>query len=144
MPLLDDYNNDNVFAKIIRGEMPCYRIYEDESVLSFLDIFPKSEGHAIVIPKKPSRNLLGLNSKDIGRVFGAVQRISKAVNNTLSPDGIIITQLNGSAAGQTVFHSHVHIIPCYNERIIINHNDKKPKMDEEKLSILAKKIASKL
>ena len=144
MPLLDDYNNDNVFAKIIRGEMPCYRIYEDESVLSFLDIFPQSEGHAIVIPKKPSRNLLGLNSKDIGRVFGAVQRISKAVNNTLSPDGIIITQLNGSAAGQTVLHSHVHIIPCYNERIIINHNDKKPKMDEEKLSILAKKIASKL
>ena len=57
MPLLDDYNNDNVFAKIIRGEMPCYRIYEDESVLSFLDIFPQSEGHAIVIPKKPSRNL---------------------------------------------------------------------------------------
>jgi histidine triad (HIT) family protein len=113
-------------------------------VLSFLDIFPQSEGHAIVIPKKPSRNLLGLNSKDIGRLFGAVQRISKAVNNTLSPDGIIITQLNGSAAGQTVFHSHVHIIPCYNERIIINHNDKKPKMDEEKLSILAKKIASKL
>ena len=144
MPLLDNYNNDNIFAKIIRGEMPCHKIYEDEGVLSFLDIFPQSEGHTIVIPKKPSRNLLGTNAKDIGRVFGAVQRISKAVNNTLSPDGIIITQLNGSAAGQTVFHSHVHIIPCYNERIIINHNDKKLKMDEEKLSILAKKIASKL
>ena len=144
MPLLDNYNNDNIFAKIIRGEMPCHKIYEDEGVLSFLDIFPQSEGHTIVIPKKPSRNLLGTNAKDIGRVFGAVQRISKAVNNTLSPDGIIITQLNGSAAGQTVFHTHVHIIPSYNERIIINHNDKKPKTDEEKLSILAKKIASKL
>jgi len=97
-----------------------------------------------VIPKKSSRNLLGLNSKDIGRVFGAVQRISKAVNDALNPDGIIITQLNGSAAGQTVFHTHVHIIPCYNEKIIINHNDKKPMMDEENLSILAKKIAAKI
>lgn len=144
MPLLDNYNNDNVFAKIIRGEMPCHKIYEDEGVLSFLDIFPQSEGHAIVIPKKSSRNLLGLNSKDIGRVFGTVQRISKAVNDALNPDGIIITQLNGSAAGQTVFHTHVHIIPCYNEKIIINHNDKKPMMDEENLSVLAKKIAAKI
>ena len=65
-------------------------------------------------------------------------------NDALNPDGIIITQLNGSTAGQTVFHTHVHIIPCYNEKIIINHNDKKPMMDEENLSILAKKIAAKI
>jgi len=144
MPLLDNYNNDNIFAKIIRGEMPCHKIYEDEGVLSFLDIFPQSEGHTIVIPKKPSRNLLGTNAKDIGRVFGAVQRISKAINATLNPDGITITQFNGSAAGQTVFHTHVHIIPCYNKKTTISHNEEKSTIADEKLVVLAKQIASKL
>ena len=78
-----------------------------------MDVFPQSEGHTLVIPKAPSRNFLETNPKDIGRLFGSVQRISKAVDLALKPDGIRIAQFNGAPAGQTVFHTHVHIIPCY-------------------------------
>ena len=95
MTLYGPYDSDNIFAKIIRGEMPCVKVYEDDNILSFMDVFPQSEGHTLVIPKAPSRNLLETNTKDIGRLFGAVQRIAKAVETALKPDGITITQFNG-------------------------------------------------
>ena len=113
MSLSGTYDSNNVFAKIMRGEMPCVKVYEDGAVLVIMDAFPQSKGHVLVIPRTPSRNLLEVAPKDIGRLFGAVQRVTAAVNTALSPDGIVVTQFNGAPAGQTVFHTHVHIIPRY-------------------------------
>lgn len=113
MSLHGDYDRDNIFAKILRGEMGCVKIYEDNNIISFMDVFPQSKGHCLVVPKAASRNLLETAPKDIGRLFGTVQRIAIAVEKSLKPDGIVVTQFNGAPAGQTVFHTHVHIIPRY-------------------------------
>ena len=142
MSLHGTYDTDNIFAKILRGEMPCVKVYEDDNVLSFMDVFPQSEGHTLVIPKAPSRNLLETNAKDIGRLFGAVQRITKAVETALKPDGITITQFNGALAGQTVFHTHVHIIPRYEGIALGAHGGGMADMDE--LKALAEKISAAL
>ena len=142
MSLYGNYDTDNIFAKILRGEMPCVKVYEDDNILSFMDVFPQSEGHTLVIPKAPSRNLLETNAKDIGRLFGAVQRITKAVETALKPDGITITQFNGAPAGQTVFHTHVHIIPRYDGKALGAHGGGMADMDE--LKALAEKISAAL
>ena len=142
MSLHGNYDTDNIFAKILRGEMPCVKVYEDDNILSFMDVFPQSEGHTLVIPKAPSRNLLETNAKDIGRLFGAVQRITKAVETALKPDGITITQFNGAPAGQTVFHTHVHIIPRYDGIALGTHGGGMADMDE--LKALAEKISAAL
>ena len=142
MSLHGTYDTDNIFAKILRGEMPCVKVYEDDNILSFMDVFPQSEGHTLVIPKAPSRNLLETNAKDIGRLFGAVQRITKAVETALKPDGITITQFNGAPAGQTVFHTHVHIIPRYEGIALGAHGGGMADMDE--LKALAEKISAAL
>jgi len=142
MSLHGNYDTDNIFAKILRGEMPCVKVYEDDNILSFMDVFPQSEGHTLVIPKAPSRNLLETNAKDIGRLFGAVQRITKAVETALKPDGITITQFNGAPAGQTVFHTHVHIIPRYDGKALGAHGGGMADMDE--LKALAEKISAAL
>ena len=142
MCLHGTYDTDNIFAKILRGEMPCVKVYENDNVLSFMDVFPQSEGHTLVIPKAPSRNLLETNAKDIGRLFGAVQRITKAVETALKPDGITITQFNGATAGQPVFHTHVHIIPRYDGKALGAHGGGMADMDE--LKALAEKISAAL
>ena len=142
MSLHGNYDTDNIFAKILRGEMPCVKVYEDDNILSFMDVFPQSEGHTLVIPKAPSRNLLETNAKDIGRLFGAVQRITKAVEAALKPDGITITQFNGAPAGQTVFHTHVHIIPRYDGKALGAHGGSMADMDA--LKALAEKISAAL
>ena len=142
MSLHGQYDPDNIFAKIMRGEMPCVKVYEDDNILSFMDVFPQSKGHTLVIPKAPSRNLLETNAKDIGRIFGSVQRIAKAVETALKPDGITITQFNGAPAGQTVFHTHVHIIPRYDGKALGNHGGDMADMDA--LKALAEKISAAL
>lgn len=144
MSLHGTYDPDNIFAKILRGEMPCVKVYEDDNILSFMDVFPQSEGHTLVIPKAPSRNLLETNAKDIGRLFGAVQRIAKAVETALKPDGIVITQFNGAPAGQTVFHTHVHIIPRYEGKSLGAHGGTGAMADMDKLKALAEKISAEL
>lgn len=144
MTLHAPYDPDNIFAKILRGEMPCVRVYEDDNILSFMDVFPQSEGHTLVIPKAPSCNLLETNAKDIGRLFGAVQRIAKAVEEALKPDGIVITQFNGAPAGQTVFHTHVHIIPRYEGKTLGAHGGAGPMADMEALKALSGKISAEL
>lgn len=113
MSLSGQYDTDNIFAKIIGGDMPCVKIHEDSDIIVFMDVFPQSKGHTLVVPKAPSRNLLEVAPKDIGRLFGTVQRMAAAVKTALNPDGIIVMQFNGAPAGQTVFHTHVHIIPRY-------------------------------
>lgn len=113
MSLDGAYDPNNIFAKIIRGDIPCAQIYEDEHILSFMDAFPQTRGHCLVIPKAASRNLLDASGKTLGRLIGRTQKIASAVKTALEPDGIIITQFNGAPAGQTVFHLHFHIIPRY-------------------------------
>ena len=107
------YDPDNIFAKILRGEMPSVKVYEDEEVLSFMDVFPQSKGHTLVIPKVPSRNLLDTDPEVLAGLTQKTQMIARAVKKGLNPDGIVITQFNGAPAGQTVFHLHFHIIPRY-------------------------------
>ena len=144
MTLHAPYDPNNIFAKIMRGEMPCVKVYEDDNILSFMDVFPQSEGHTLVIPKAPSRNLLETNAKDIGRLFGSVQRIAKAVEAALKPDGITITQFNGAPAGQTVFHTHVHIIPRYEGKALGAHGGAGEMADMATLKALAERISAAL
>ena len=127
MSLAGEYDGANIFAKILRGEMPCVKIFEDEHVLAFMDIFPQSQGHCLVIPKNTTaRNLIEFPADRLGVLFAAVQKLSKAVVKALNCDGVIVTQFNGAPAGQTVFHLHVHVIPRYANLPLQPHHGGKP------------------
>lgn len=144
MTLITPYNPDNIFAKILAGEMPCAKVYEDGGTLVIMDAFPQSRGHCLVIPRNGSTNLLGVAPKDIGRIFGTVQRVAQAVDKVLRPDGIIITQFNGAPAGQTVFHTHVHIIPRYSDEPLKPHGGQADMADMGELMTLAEKLRNVL
>src|SRR5258707_6373245 len=105
------YDPDNIFAKILRGELPCYKVYEDDKALAFLDIMPRSPGHTLVLPKAPVRNLLDVGADDLAHVMKVVQKIAKAAMTAFAADGITVQQFNEGAGGQVVFHLHVHLIP---------------------------------
>ena len=105
------YDPNNIFAKILRGEMPCYKVYEDDKAFAFLDIMPRAPGHALVLPKAPARNVLDAAPDDLAHVIKVAQRIAKAGMQVFAADGITIQQFNESAGGQVVFHLHVHVIP---------------------------------
>ncbi len=107
------YDPNNIFARILRNEVPCHKLFEDDMALAFLDAFPQSRGHSLVIPKLAARNLFEMSSNDLAQFMPRVHRVAQGVRKALSPDGIILTQFNGSEAGQTVFHMHVHIIPRF-------------------------------
>ncbi|WP_028240372.1 HIT family protein [Stutzerimonas azotifigens] len=114
MSLEGTYDPQNIFAKIIRGEAPCYKLYEDDDTLAFLDLFPQSYGHALVIPKRSAaRNLLEVDTDALCRTMATVQRLTRAIVAELEPDGVQVAQFNGAPAGQTVFHIHMHIVPRY-------------------------------
>jgi len=114
MSLHGTYDPQNIFAQIIRGDAPCYRLYEDDDVLAFLDLFPQSYGHALVIPKRSAaRNLLDVDLEALVKVMAVVQRLSRVITEELKPAGVQVAQFNGAPAGQTVFHLHFHIIPRY-------------------------------
>jgi len=106
-----EYDNDNVFAKILRGEMPCFKVYEDDDVLVFMDIMPRSPGHALVIPKTACRNMLDATPEVIAKVHQTAQKIAHAAIKAYDADGITIQQFNEDAGGQEVYHYHVHVIP---------------------------------
>jgi histidine triad (HIT) family protein len=105
------YDPNNIFAKILRGELPCYKIYEDDKALAFLDIMPRASGHALVLPKAPARNILDVSPDDLAHVMKVAQKIAKASVEVFAADGVTIQQFNESAGGQVVFHLHVHVIP---------------------------------
>ena len=111
MSLYGEYDPENIFAKILKGEMPCVKVYEDEHVISFMDIFPQAPGHTLVVPREPVRNALEMTDGALQATIVRVKRIANAVKSALQPDGIVITQFNGAPAGQTIFHVHFHIIP---------------------------------
>jgi len=108
---MPSYDSNNIFAKILRGELPCYKVYEDDKTLAFLDIMPRAPGHTLVLPKAPARNLLDVPAADLAHVMTVAQKIAKAAMTAFGADGITIQQFNEGAGGQVVFHLHVHVIP---------------------------------
>ena len=122
MTLHAAYDPDNIFAKILRGEMPAVKVFEDDIALAFMDVFPQVEGHTLVIPKGvEARNLLDMPSDKIGAYIQRVQRVAIAVETALKPDGLVVTQFNGALAGQTVFHLHFHILPRFDDSKLRQH-----------------------
>lgn len=105
------YDADNVFAKILRGEIPSTRVYEDEHVVAFMDVMPQANGHVLVVPKSPSRNLLDAAPETLGPLIAAVQKLALAVKKAFNADGVTLMQFNEAPAGQSVFHLHFHVIP---------------------------------
>ena len=105
------YDETNIFAKILRGEIPCYKVYEDDVALAFMDVMPQADGHVLVLPKQPSRNILDADPEVLAALIPRVQKIARAVKEALAADEITLLQYNEPAGGQTVFHLHVHIVP---------------------------------
>jgi histidine triad (HIT) family protein len=105
------YDPSNIFAKILRGEIPCVKVYEDDKTLAFMDVMPEAEGHVLVVPKEPAENILDLSPEGMAAMMATTQKIAKAVDKALQPDGILLKQYNRAAAGQSVFHVHFHIVP---------------------------------
>ena len=108
---MPSYDPNNVFAKILRGELPSHKVYEDDRAFAFLDIMPRAPGHTLVIPKSPARNLLDANPDDVAHIARIAQRIAKAAVKVFNADGVTIQQFNEPAGGQVVFHLHMHVIP---------------------------------
>lgn len=107
------YDQNNIFAKILRGEMPCFKVYEDDRTFAFMDVMPQAEGHTLVIPKFPSENLFDLDPEYAAAMAVTVHKLAPAVKRAFKAPGIMIAQLNGAEAGQSVFHIHSHIIPRF-------------------------------
>jgi len=108
---MPNYDSNNIFAKILRGELPCHKVYEDDKAFAFLDIMPRSPGHTLVLPKAPARNILDVGTGDLAHVMMAAQKVAKGAMTAFEADGITIQQFNEGAGGQVVFHLHVHVIP---------------------------------
>jgi histidine triad (HIT) family protein len=109
-----NYDPNNIFAKILRGELPAYKVFEDDNVLACLDIMPRAPGHTLVVPKKPARTIIDITPDDLIAVVRATQKIARAAMTAFAADGITIQQFNEQAGGQVVFHLHVHMIPRKN------------------------------
>ncbi len=138
------YDSDNLFAKMLRGEIPCHKVYEDEDVLAFMDIFPQSKGHTLVIPKTEAANLFEIEPEWLGKLAIKTQKVAKGVRAALQPDGVRIMQFNGQAAGQTVFHIHFHIIPKWEGKALAPHGGTAARADDAELAELATLINAAL
>ncbi len=109
---MPSYDTNNIFAKILRGELPAHKVFEDDKVLSFLDIMPRAPGHTLVIPKSAARTIFDIEADDLAHLVKATQRVARAAMKVFAADGLTIQQFNEPASGQVVFHLHVHVIPC--------------------------------
>jgi histidine triad (HIT) family protein len=136
------YDRNNVFAKVLRGELPSHKIYEDEDTLAFLDIMPRSDGHALVITKEEARDLFDIPPEALAKLMAVVQKLAPKIKDAMGADGVLIAQFNGAAAGQTVFHLHVHIIPRKEGVELKPHAGKMA--DQAALAATAEKIRKKL
>ena len=139
---MPSYDPNNIFAKIMRGELPCYKVYEDDKALAFLDIMPRAPGHTLVLPKAAARNLFDCPPYDLAHVIKVAQKIAQASMTALGADGVTVQQFNESAGGQVVFHLHVHVIPRK-----AGVPMKPPAADKEKpeaLAEMAKKLSAAL
>ena len=138
----DTYDPNNIFAKILRGEIPSTRVYEDDAAIAFMDVMPQGPGHTLVVPKAPSRNLLDADAATLAPMMAATQKVARAVKAAFAADGVTIMQFNEPAAGQTVFHLHVHIIPRFNGVPLKSHTGEMEK--PEVLKAHADKIRAAL
>jgi histidine triad (HIT) family protein len=136
------YDQNNVFAKILRGEIPAFKVYEDARVLSFMDAMPQSDGHTLVIPKVEARNLFDIAPDALADLIKATQHVARGVQQAFKPAGMRIIQFNEPAAGQTVFHIHFHILPCYEGASLRGHG--RDWADKEVLAQHAEKIRAAL
>lgn len=136
------YDPNNIFAKIIKGDLPCHKIYEDENTLAFLDIMPRSEGHALVITKSGASDLFDVTPEALNALMATVQKLGPKIKEAVGADGVLIQQFNGAVAGQTVFHLHVHIIPMKAAVPLKPHTGRIE--DNEKLMTTADKIRATL
>ncbi len=144
MSLTGTYDPANIFARILKGEIPSVKVWEDDDVLAFMDVFPQSEGHVLVISKtSQARNLLEVEPEVLATLTAATQRTARAVVKALSPEGFSIMQFNGEAGGQTVFHLHFHIIPRWADRPLKGHGHT-PMAETSTLRPLADRIAAAL
>jgi histidine triad (HIT) family protein len=134
------YDETNIFAKILRGELPCHKVYEDDVAFAFMDIMPRADGHVLVLPKTPSRNILDADPKDLGKLIVRVQKIARAVKSAIAADGVTILQYNERAGGQIIFHLHFHIIPRWTGVELRPHTGVEAR--PEVLDGYAKKIAA--
>lgn len=134
------YDPNNIFAKIIRGEAPCFKVYEDDKTLAFMDIMPQVEGHTLVIPKESAESIFDLSPEGAAAMIKTTKKVAAAVQEVTKAPGIMLAQLNGPAAGQTVFHIHFHIMPRYHGIDLKMHAASKA--DFEKLKALGAKIAA--
>lgn len=136
------YDPSNIFARIIAGEIPAHKVFEDDATLVMMDIFPQSRGHLLVIPKAPSRNLLDADPAVLSAVMPLLQRVAKALMSVTGADGLRFAQFNEAPAGQTVFHLHFHLIPAYDGVALGTHGG--ARADDTELEELARVIAAAL
>jgi histidine triad (HIT) family protein len=115
------YDDQNIFAKVLRGEIPSEKIYEDEDCIAILDVMPQADGHALVIPKTPSRNIFDIEPEDLQKAMLVVQHIARAAMKAFGAEGVLVNQFNEEAAGQTIFHTHFHIIPRHDGVALRGH-----------------------
>jgi len=142
MSLNGAYDDGNIFAKILRGEAPAAKVFEDDEVFAFMDVFPQSRGHALVISKETrARNLLEVEPEPLEHLIAGVQRVTRAVRAALKPDGIMVAQFNGRASGQTIFHLHFHIIPRWSG-VPLKPHAAGQMADHAELATLAREIAA--
>src|SRR5215469_10792736 len=136
------YDTNNVFARILRGELPCAKVYEDAHTLALMDIMPSTEGHTLVIPREPAETIFDLSPEAASHVMATVQRVARAVKKALSSPGVMLVQLNGSAAGQSIPHVHFHVLPRTHGLELSLHG--RAQVDLAKLELLAEKIRREL
>lgn len=136
------YDNSNIFAKILRGEIPSVKVYEDTKSLAFMDVMPEADGHVLVVPKEAAEDILSLSPEGLTAMMVTVQKVAKAADKALAPDGILIKQYNRAAAGQSVPHIHFHIVPRWEGIPLAPHG--KVMVDAARLEPIAQKIRSAL
>ncbi|AHB49702.1 HIT family hydrolase [Hyphomicrobium nitrativorans NL23] len=136
------YDNDNIFAKILRGEIPCHKVFENDDVIAFMDVMPQGPGHTLVVPKAASRNLLDADPAVLGKLLPLVQKIALAVKEAFTADGVSIFQYNEAAGGQSVFHLHIHVVPRHEGVPLGRHSDTME--DQAVLAANAEKVRAAL
>ncbi|PLP58769.1 HIT family protein [Mesorhizobium loti] len=123
------YDDTNIFARLLRGEIPSHRVYEDDAVIAFMDVMPQGKGHTLVVPRAPSRNLLDADPATLAPLFTVTQKVAQAVKKAFAADGVTILQFNEPASGQTVYHLHVHVIPRFDGISLKPHSGEMEKPD---------------